>query len=82
MDPFHIDPCWFQECWYSEDGDETNSEARTETPRTSSITRANSIKRVVILLVLVAALPTLSYLGFRAATAPVAVGSAAAVRAG
>jgi hypothetical protein len=82
MDPFHIDPCWFQECWYSDDGDETNTETGTKTPRTSSIARGSSTKRVVILLVLIAALPTLSYLGFRAATAPVTVGSAAALRAG
>jgi hypothetical protein len=61
MFPFHIDPRWYQEYWY---GDLPPDESDAEPiPRL----RTGRLGRIVVCLVLVAAIPALSYLGFAAA---------------
>ncbi len=60
MMPFDIDPRWYQERWYGDPPDEDEADA----PRPL---RTGRLGRIMVCLVLVAAIPALSYLGFQAA---------------
>ncbi len=60
MIPFYIDPRWYEEHWYGDPGNDGESEAP---PRL----RTGRFGRIAVCLVLVAAVPALSYLGFQAA---------------
>ncbi len=65
MIPFRTDPRWYEERWYGDSPDKSEvGDSETGPPLRL---RTGRLGRVAVCLALVAALPTLSYLGFEAA---------------